>query len=156
MHTIEISNRQSLLELDLQRLRAAVAAVLEEEGFETAAVNIAIVDDATIHDLNRRFLNHDEPTDVLSFPMGDAEALEGDVIVSAETAIRSAARYDWPAADELLLYVIHGTLHLADYDDIDADARAKMRNRERHYLAALGLQPKYDQPIDATEQVGSA
>jgi len=155
MFNIEISNRQNLLAIDIKRLRGAVAAVLEEEGFENAAIDIAVVDDPTIHDLNRRFLNHDEPTDVLSFPMGDSEGLEGDVIVSAETALRSAGRYDWPAADELLLYVIHGTLHLVGYDDIDDVSRAEMRSREKHYLAALGLHPKYDQPLEAPEQLGS-
>jgi len=149
MITIEINNRQTLLAADSERLRGAVAAVLEEEGLKSAAINIAIVDDPTIHDLNRRFLNHDEPTDVISFPLDDADGIEGDVIVSADTAIRSAARYDWPPADELLLYVIHGTLHLVGYDDLDDASRAEMRSRERHYLAALGLQPKYEQTIEA-------
>lgn len=155
MFTIDVSNRQSLLSTDSERLRGAVAAVLEEEGIKSAAISIAVVDDPTIHDLNRRFLNHDEPTDVISFPLDDADGIEGDVIVSAETAIRSAARYDWPPADELLLYVIHGTLHLVGYDDLDDASRAEMRSRERHYLAALGLQPKYDQPIEVPTQVGS-
>jgi probable rRNA maturation factor len=155
MFTIEISNRQTALSADIGRMRGAVAAVLEEEGLADAAINIALVDDPTIHDLNRRFLNHDEPTDVLSFVLDDADGLEGDVIVSVETAIRSAAHYHWPAADELLLYVIHGTLHLVGYDDLDPVSRAEMRSREQHYLAALGLQPKYDQPIEAPEQVGS-
>jgi probable rRNA maturation factor len=155
MLTIEISNRQNLLGVDVERLRRAVAAVLEEEGLENAAINIAVVDDPTIHALNRRFLKHDEPTDVLSFLLDDESGLEGDVIVSAETAVRSAGRYDWPATDELLLYVIHGTLHLVGYDDLDAASRAEMRCREKHYLAALGLQPKYDQPIESPEQLGS-
>lgn len=155
MFTIEISNRQSLLDADIERLRGAVAAILEEEGLAAAAVNVALVDDPTIHDLNRRFLNHDEPTDVLSFLLEDGERLEGDVIVSVETAIRSAARYDWTAVDELLLYVIHGTLHLVGYDDLDADSRAKMRGREKHYMEAFGLAPKYEQPIDAPETAAS-
>lgn len=149
MIAIEISNRQTVLDIDGERLRSAVAAVLPEEGITTAAINIAIVDDPTIHDLNRRFLNHDEPTDVLSFLLDDTDGIEGDVIVSAETAIRSAARYDWPPADELLLYVIHGTLHLVGYDDLDDASRAEMRSRERYYLAALGLQAKYEQTIEA-------
>jgi probable rRNA maturation factor len=155
MFTIEISNRQTLLAIDAERLRGAVAAVLEEEGLEKAAIDIAIVDDPTIHDLNRRFLNHDEPTDVLSFLLDDENGVEGDVIVSAETAMRSAGRYDWPGADELLLYVIHGTLHLVGYDDLDPTARAEMRSREKHYLTALGLQPKYDPSQEAPEQLGS-
>ena len=59
-----------MLAVDVDGMRRAVDAVLEEEGIQTAAINVAIVDDAAIHDLNRRFLDHDEPTDVLSFPVG--------------------------------------------------------------------------------------
>jgi probable rRNA maturation factor len=155
MFNIEISNRQTLLAIDGERMRAAVVAVLEEEGLENAAIDVAVVDDATIHDLNRRFLNHDEPTDVLSFLLGKENGVEGDVIVSAETALRLAGRYDWRTADELLLYVIHGTLHLVGYDDLDSTARAEMRCREKHFLAALGLHPKYDQSQEAPVQLGS-
>ena len=151
MFAIEISNRQSLIAVDVERLHSAVAAVLEEEGIERAAINIALVDDPTIHDLNRRFLNHDEPTDVLSFPLDDADGLEGDVIASAETAARSAAEFGWPTADELLLYVIHGTLHLIGYDDLEPTARSEMRRREQHFLAMLGLQAEHDEPLPATE-----
>ncbi len=155
MFNIEISNRQKLLAIDADGLRRAVAAVLEEEGLENAAIEVAVVDDPTIHDLNRRFLNHDEPTDVISFLLDDENGVEGDVIVSAETALRSAGRYDWPAADELLLYVVHGTLHLVGYDDLDPTARAEMRSREKHFLAAMGLHPKYDHTIEAPERIGS-
>ena len=90
-----------------------------------------------------------------STEIGYNSKIEGDVIVSAETAIQLAARYDWPPADELLLYVIHGTLHLVGYDDLDDASRAEMRSRERHYLAALGLQAKYEQPLEAPTQVVS-
>jgi probable rRNA maturation factor len=141
MFAIEISNRQSLIQPDVERIRRAVSTLLENEGLASAAINIAIVDDPTIHDLNRRFLNHDEPTDVLSFLLDEANGLDGDVIASAETAIRSATRYAWPPDDELLLYIIHGTLHLVGYDDLDAASLAEMREREKHYLAEMGLKP---------------
>ncbi|HEX3997645.1 MAG TPA: rRNA maturation RNase YbeY [Pirellulales bacterium] len=152
MFAIEINNRQSHVDADLERMRAAVAALLEEEGLESAAINIALVDDRAIHDLNRRFLDHDEATDVLSFLLDDSAGLEGDVVASAETALRSAARFGWPADDELLLYVVHGTLHLIGYDDRDAAAQGEMRSREKHYLAALGIQVKHDEP--PMEQAG--
>ncbi len=145
MVTVEISNRQSVIVPDVARMRQALAAVLEEEGVAAATINVAIVDDPTIHDLNRRFLNHDEPTDVLSFLLDDSDGIEGDVVASAETATRSASRYGWTADDELLLYVVHGTLHLVGYDDLDAASRAKMRSREKRFLAALGLQSSYEQ-----------
>jgi probable rRNA maturation factor len=140
MFNVEINNQQVRLAIDADRLTRAVEMILAEEGVEAAVINVAIVDDPTIHDLNRRFLDHDEPTDVLSFVLDEeAGRLEGDVIASADTAARTAAQLQWPAGDELLLYVLHGTLHLVGYDDLNPDSRREMRERERHYLAQFGL-----------------
>jgi probable rRNA maturation factor len=108
----------------------------------SARLSLAVVDDGTIHELNRRFLKHDYPTDVLSFLLErDGDRLEGEVIVSADTAKRVSAEYDWPAADELLLYVIHGTLHLVGHNDTSPSDRAAMRGEERRYLVQFGLDP---------------
>lgn len=114
--------------------------MLEAEGVSRADVSLAVVDDETIHDLNRRFLSHDYATDVLSFLFEQTgDYLEGEVVVSADTAIRSAADYDWPALHELLLYVVHGTLHLAGYDDQTIEDRQEMRRLEGKHLNALGI-----------------
>ena len=141
---IDLSNEQTLLGLDKARLREAVAAVLTGEGIRKAAISLAIVDDATIQPLNAQFLGHDYATDVLSFVLDEDDGLEGEVIVSAETAIATAARFGWRPDDELLLYVIHGTLHLVGYDDLTDEALSAMRAKERHYLALFGLEPRYD------------
>jgi probable rRNA maturation factor len=142
---VEINNEQSTLAVDEPRFTRAVTAILAGEGIAAGTVSLAVVDDPTIHDLNRRFLAHDYPTDVLSFVLeSEAGYLEGEVIVSADTAAASAARFGWHAADELLLYVIHGTLHLVGYDDLEPELLTKMRERERHYLGLFGLLPRYD------------
>ncbi len=115
-----------------------------DAGLREAQVSLAIVDDSTIHRLNRQFLNHDYATDVLSFLIErSADRLEGEVIASTDTAIRSAAQYGWAPADELLLYVIHGTLHLVGYDDLSPGPLAEMRERERACLKRFGLEPRY-------------
>jgi probable rRNA maturation factor len=71
----------------------------------------------------------------------DGNHLEGEVIVSADTALRTATQLNWPAEHELLLYVIHGTLHLVGYDDLQPELHKQMREQERFYLARLGLTP---------------
>ena len=115
--------------------------IVRDAGCSEVTLSIAVVDDSTIHRLNREFLDHDEPTDVISFVLErEGERLDGEVIASAETAIAAAREIGWPAADELLLYVIHGTLHLVGFDDLTAEARAEMRGRERHYLALMGVE----------------
>jgi probable rRNA maturation factor len=140
---VDVADEQTLMPIDVGSLAAAARTVLEGEGIERATLSIAVVDDARMRELHARYLGHDEPTDVLSFPLGSSdECLEGEVVVSAETAARRAPDFGWTAAEEIVLYVIHGTLHLAGYDDHTDDDRRAMRERERHYLERLGLSPR--------------
>jgi probable rRNA maturation factor len=144
MLAIEFSNRQTRYPVDETRLVEAARLVLTEEQIQDGCVSLVVVDDATIHALNRRYLEHDFPTDVLSFVLQPGpEHLEGEVIVSAETAASASQQYGWSADDELLLYVVHGALHLVDYDDQTPAARSAMRERERRYLARFQLTPRY-------------
>ena len=136
MFEIGISNEQQSLEVDVPRLRRAIELILSDAKLSMAEISVAIIDDATMHQLNREHLNHDYPTDVLSFVLERSESsLDGEVIVSADTAIARAAEFHLPPEDELLLYVIHGTLHLVGYDDKEASNRALMREQESRYLA---------------------
>jgi probable rRNA maturation factor len=144
---ITVANQQSTLVLDKRRLAGAVRRVLRGAGLQQATVSVAVVDDRTIHDLNRRFLGHDYPTDVLSFVLEQADGyLEGELVVSADTAVAAAAQFGWTAGDELLLYVVHGALHLVGYDDQSAGQRAAMRAEEREQLRHFGLEARYRRP----------
>ena len=147
---VELSNQQTAIEADAAPLIDMVRRVLQGEGTTSAVISVALVNDDTIHRLNRQFLGHDYATDVLSFPLGQEDGhLEGEIVVSAETAARQAERYAWSPADELLLYLVHGSLHLAGYDDAADDERQEMRNREAEYLGQVGLKPRYDEEEDA-------
>jgi probable rRNA maturation factor len=147
MFSIDLANRQNSLEFDGERLRRAVEVILRDAGILAAEVSIAVVDDPTIHALNRQYLDHDCPTDVLSFALErDGQRVEGEVIVSSDTALRMAVHYGWSADDELALYVVHGTLHLVGYDDGDPRSISEMRAAERRYLALLGIEPRERPP----------
>ena len=63
------------------------------------------------------------------------------MIVSSETAIREAKDYDWSAEQETILYVVHGLLHLAGYDDLSDDERAVIRRREREIFLLCEMEP---------------
>ncbi len=137
---IDIDNRQVGVPIDEHRLRAAVRAVLDGEQIAQARMGIAVVDNRTIRDVNRDFLQHDYATDVISFVLSDeGEPLEGDLMVSAEMAATVASDYHWNVGDELVLYVIHGTLHVVGYDDQHETDRQEMRSRENRYLHDLGI-----------------
>ena len=102
------------------------------------AVEIALVDDAKITELNRRFLGREGPTDVIAFeaevgPEGSA----GEVIVSAETAARQAVEAGHPLQTELSLLVAHGVLHVLGYDDENEQSRAAMDLLQQEVLKQL-------------------
>ena len=141
MSKISIHSPQEVVLIDRGRTREIVRAVLEGEAVQDYEISIAFVDDATIHRLNKQFLDHDEPTDVLSFPYSAANAkkLEGELVIGAEVAQREAAERANDVQAELALYVIHGLLHLCGYDDKSAGAEKDMRARERYYLQQLSL-----------------
>lgn len=141
-YDIAVNNQQRTVRIGKREVAEAVRAVVMGEGYDSAEVSVAVVDDPTIHRLNRQFLEHDYATDVLSFLFDespDRTGLSGEVIVSADTAARLANEMGHAAVDELLLYVIHGTLHLTGYDDHEPADLAQMRDRERHYLRLLGV-----------------
>jgi len=143
---IEIANRQTTLPVDEARLREGIFAVMTGEGMKRANISLAVVDDTTIQELNQRFLKHDQPTDVLSFVLEQGPGfVEGEIIVSMETAAQSAQQFGWSPAEELLLCVIHGALHLAGYDDQSEVAAKTMRQREQFYLNKFGLRPRYEE-----------
>lgn len=141
MIRVSVASPQELVPLDYQGLKAAARTVLEGEGVAEAKVTLAFVDNPHIHRLNKQFLDHDEPTDVLTFPYTDpgAKKLEGEVVIGVEVAKEYAADRGHAVELELVLYVIHGCLHLCGYTDTDAAGEKEMRTKEREYLAALRL-----------------
>ncbi len=122
------------------KLKRTVETVLKCEKLETSAnVSLVLCDDRTIHELNIRYLGHDYPTDVLSFPLSEGELLVGEIIISVETAERNAKRFRQTLEQELLRLAIHGTLHLLGYDDATSQQRKRMRQKERRYLKLIGV-----------------
>lgn len=146
MIKVAINNQQVTYTVDRAQLKEGVRRVLGGEGIDTAVISLAVVDDETMHRLNRQYLQHDYPTDVLSFLLEeDDDQLEGEIIISADYAAREAEHFGWKVQDEMLLYVIHGTLHLAGYDDLEPELKTEMRAKEREYLKMFGLEPRYEE-----------
>ncbi len=138
--TVQIADQQKHLVVDRRLLRRAVMKVLRDAKVRVAQISVAVVDDKTIARLNWKYLRHRGPADVLSFLLDDRDGLEGEVIVGAETALRTAPCYGWPPHNELLLYAVHGTLHLVGHDDRTARQRDEMQRREREILEELGIE----------------
>lgn len=167
---IDISKTDVSDDIDVAAIRAAVEHGLRVEGVEAAVLSVSIVDNATIHRLNREHLQHDYPTDVISFQLdwmcADATSearsqlsegrshnasIEGEIVVSSEYAAEMAPQCGWSSQDELTLYAIHGMLHICGYDDLTPDEKELMRSRERAVLKGLGLTPQYPGDISVDD-----
>ena len=158
MIEILVNNRQHKHPLDPQPLVRAARHVLEQHGIRQGHINLGVLDDAEIQQLNRQFLDHDYATDVLSFLLQRHEQeLEGEIVVSAETAARQAADYGWPYEHELGLYVIHGALHLAGFNDKQDDDIRRMRQAEEEACDWMGFgMPPREAPSDNAGDGGDA
>jgi len=100
-------------------------------------LSLAFLTDAALADLHGRFLNDFSTTDVITFE-GHAEmGTAGEICVSVDTAARYSSDRQTDFSRELLLYVVHGWLHLAGYDDLRPDRKRRMRAAEKRALALI-------------------
>jgi probable rRNA maturation factor len=106
----------------LEELTAAVRWTLTREEIERIELSVALMSDSSIAELNQRYLSHEGPTDVISFPLekvGDRTV--GDIYIGLEQAERQAVEVGVPLREELLRLVIHGTLHILGWEHPDDD-----------------------------------
>ena len=159
-HEVFGADEQTAFPVDVARwVRLARLVVEEEQVPETTELSVLFVDEQAMSDLNERFLGGTGPTDVLAFPMdddvvlggrqpdqggrgpgsptepGDPPTLLGDVVVCPEVADRQAGLAGGTLDDELSLLVVHGVLHLLNYDHAEPQESETMKRRERELLA---------------------
>ena len=135
---LEMTDRQSALDMTEQAVRETVRGALQAEGAD-AELSLVLVADAEMCELNARFTGRAETTDVLAFPYeATGGAVRGEVVVNAELAVRQAAGRRHGAEDELILYVVHGLLHLLGYDDHDPPDARRMHKRALEIMASMG------------------
>ena len=158
---INLENDQDVIELPqevLQRLQQGLEAVASLNGLpQEAEVDVTIVDDEEIHGMNREYRDMDRSTDVLSFALdedceegdepeligGPEEHLYGDIIISAETALRQAEEYGHGLEREMTYLAVHGMFHLLGYDHMTEEDKSQMRAKEEEALRAINLSEEY-------------
>lgn len=97
-----------------------------------------------IQKFNKKYLHHDYPTDVLAFPSeidghedSKSSLYIGDCLVSVEMAIERSKEFRWTADEELMLYIIHGILHLLGYRDKKVEDTEIMDRKQKEYMDAI-------------------
>ena len=148
---LAIANRHPRLRLD-RRALTAVIALLDAQaprflgGCPPGELSLVFLTDPALAQLHADFLDDPTITDVITFEGDTAHGSAGEICVSADTANAYARRHGRDFSAELTLYVIHGWLHLAGYDDLQPAKKSRMRAAEARavsLLAAAGIAPRF-------------
>jgi len=146
-YEIDIINRSAQDDIDSSILRQSVSAALRQFSTPRATISVAIVSDQEMARLHEKYRQTPGPTDVLAFDLADSESgdsmVDGEIIMSAETAARSAKDKGHSTEAELALYAVHGTLHLLGMDDSSPRQAGDMHKMEDEILITVGIGPVF-------------
>ncbi|HUR65134.1 MAG TPA: rRNA maturation RNase YbeY [Chitinophagaceae bacterium] len=121
-----------------EHLKAFIQDIFKKEKKKLESLNYIFCSDKKILEINRRFLNHDYYTDIISFDLSEDVSTKGEIYISIDRIKENAHILGTSFKFELLRVIFHGTLHLCGYEDKTKEETQKMRDREEHYLT------KYD------------
>lgn len=119
------------------RLRKWIRAVASDHGHSIGEVTFVLMSDKGLLPYNKRYLGHDEYTDVITFDLQTGTGISGDILISYDRVRDNAKTYGVSAQQELHRVMVHGLLHLMGHSDKSAAKRKAMRQEEDKYLALL-------------------
>ena len=151
MSELILRNRQRSRFLNLPLFRRIAVVLLEELlGLERYQLGVHLVAASEMICLNRRFLNHDGSTDVITFDYSrdpletrnpkPETVLHGEIFICLDDAVAQARSFRATWQSELVRYLAHGALHLGGYDDLQPAGRRVMKREEDRLVRALSLQ----------------
>jgi len=131
---IEIINRQKKHKINKNRFKGLLERLVNQYQLDNPEVTLAFVNDRTVKELNKRFLNKDAPTDVLSFPLrekgADGKYYLGDILISVQRALDQSAVKNHSLERELEILTLHGFLHLMGFEHFRDLEREETRMRK--------------------------
>ncbi|MGD1945423.1 MAG: rRNA maturation RNase YbeY [Croceivirga sp.] len=108
--------------------------VVTSEGFTYSDLNYIFCDDEYLVELNRKYLNHNTYTDIITFDYGEGKCISGDIFISKERVEENASVFKVSVIEELKRVMVHGVLHLLGYGDKGAREKEEMRRKENEKI----------------------
>jgi len=145
MRKVSVNNLHPRLSCANSEIRAMfrfLDEAMKPDAIPEGELSIAIVDESEIVRMHKLFLGDPSATDVITFPGDPGENLAGEICVCADYAAMQAPKYSQSFENELALYLAHGWLHLAGYDDIEENDRVKMRLAEKRAMDEITVSKK--------------
>ncbi len=107
-----------------------VSSICVSENVEAANLSFIFCDDDYLLELNKKYLNHDTYTDIISFDYSEGLTIAGDIFISVERVKENSKLYNTTFLDELRRVMAHGLLHLIGYKDKSEKDIEIMRSKE--------------------------
>ena len=118
-----------------EQLTSWIESGLKEEGFSVGEINFIFCSDDYLLDINRKHLDHDYYTDIITFDYTDESLVSGDIFISIDRVEDNSMELKLPFQDELHRVMAHGILHLSGYNDKTSEQQAEMTKREDFWLS---------------------
>ena len=136
---VQIYSPAEALKVDEQALTAAFEVLDEHAPYSIpeGELSLALLQDAQHNQLHADFLDDPTPTDVITFPGDPDEEMAGEICVSIDTALRYSKEHQVDFSKELTLYLVHGWLHLAGFNDLNEEDRRVMKKEEQVCMSLL-------------------
>jgi probable rRNA maturation factor len=116
-------------------IRKWILTTIKNESYRLKELNYIFCSDDYLLEINRKYLNHDTYTDIITFDTGEEEhVVVGDIFISIERIRDNADKFKSAERDELHRVMIHGVLHLLGYTDKGKKEKAQMTDKENQYL----------------------
>lgn len=112
-----------------------LVSVCKKEGKTLAEISIILCSDDYLLEVNRKHLNHDYYTDVITFDYSESPHVSGDIFISVDRVQENAGSFGAEMVDELHRIIVHGTLHLLGYTDKTNSSKEEMTSKEDFYLS---------------------
>jgi probable rRNA maturation factor len=148
---ITVKNLQTKITLNTTRIEKITSRIIKKVGIRKVILSVVFVSGPKIKALNKKFLGRDYATDVLAFDwkLGNGAPLRGinkskrkelcgDIIISTDAIRQNASAFRTSLSHELVLYIIHGILHLMGFDDHNPSDIKRMRQEEAKLMKYLG------------------
>jgi probable rRNA maturation factor len=142
---IQIENKQTIIKIQQRKIRSSVIKLLKVMDCEDKELSITFVDDNTIKQLNKQYLQRDNSTNVLSFSLQEGDYgninpdILGDIIISVETAQRDSVIGGLSLSEEIIFLIIHGLLHLLgfNHENTTKAHTTEMQTKEKELFGIL-------------------
>ncbi|MFA6467888.1 MAG: rRNA maturation RNase YbeY [Bacteroidota bacterium] len=138
MIVIDVTKAYKEVSFPVASFRGIAAFVCMKEKIRKADLSFVIVDDKTIRSINKRFLQHNYVTDVITFPL-EQKGVNAEIYINAQQMKRQANENGVTMKNEMTRLIVHGTLHAIGYQDTSTATKRKMDSIQERYVSELSL-----------------